>query len=116
MEAFKAFFSNDSNLFYFCSAWMVVYQLILYKGKKFYNFSKEMEKHVLNRKYALNKSCSADLEQINRLYGLANIAAILSGCIAVTLCGFKTGLLLLAVLFVLLNQIVTVHLGKRYGR
>lgn len=116
MDAIRAFFANDSNLFCFCSAWMVVYQIILYRGKKFYNFSKEMENHVLNRKYALNKSCSADLEQINRLYGLSNIAAILSGCIAVTLCGFRTGLLLLAVLFVLLNQLVTVYLGKLYGK
>lgn len=116
MEAVKEFFANDLNLFYFCSAWMALYQIVLYKGKKFYNFSKEMDNHILNRKYDLKRKCAADLEQINRLYGLSNITAILLSCAAVTLWGFKTGILLLAVLFFLLNQIVTVYLGKRYGK
>lgn len=116
MGTFQEFFANDNNLFFFCSALMVLYQILLYKNRKFYNFSKEMANHVLNRKYNLNKHCSADLEQINRLYGLSNIAAILLSCIAATLYGFKIGILLLAVLFILLNQIATVYLGKRYSK
>lgn len=115
MEGIKHFFANDNNLFVFCSALMIIYQFFLYRTQKFYNYSREMESHPLNSKYHLNTRRKADLEIINRFYGLANIFSILISCGIVLLVRFQIGIAVLAVLFLVSNLAVTAYLGKRFG-
>lgn len=115
MESIKHFFANDNHLFVFCSALMILYQLYLYKTQKFYNYSKEMESHPLNSKYHLNSTRQADLEIINRFFGLANIFSILLSCAVAVLIDFQIGIGVLAVLFLVSNFAVTAYLGKRFG-
>ena len=115
MESIKQFFANDSNLFLFLSALMILYQLYLYKTRKFYNYSKEMERHPLNTRYHLNSTRQADLEIVNSLFGFANIISILISCAVALLIDFQLGIGVLAVLFLLSNFTVTAYLGKRFG-
>lgn len=115
MAQIKQFFSNDYTLFLFCSVLMIVYQLILWKKQKFYNFSKEMANHPLNQKYHLNRKCSADLERINRLLAFSNILAILCSCVILLLLDFKAGIIALTVLFLLFNFLMTEYIGRYYN-
>lgn len=115
MNPLKQLFANDNAVFLLCSLIMSLYQIILWKKKKFYNFSEEMRSHPLNQKYHLNQRCSADLERINRLLCLSNVSAILISCIIVFAVGFQAGIIALAVLFLVFNFATTTYIGKTYG-
>lgn len=114
MESIKQFFASDRNLFLSLSALLILYQLYLYKARKFYNYSREMKSHPLNTRYHLNSTRQADLETVNRLFGLANIFSILISCAVALLIDFPLGLGVLAILFLLFNFTVTAYLGRRF--
>ncbi len=115
MDFLKELWEDDTAVFYLFAGLMTIYQIYLWKKHKFYDFSKEMAQHILSKKYHLNRRANVDLERINRLLALANISAILCGCIGVTLFGFEAGLVTMGVLFVVFNWIATTYLGKYYS-
>lgn len=115
MASLQQFFSDDTRLFLFCALLMALYQLFLWKNRKFYSYDREMDRHPLSQKYHLNRTRRADLSRINGLYALANLAAILISSGVMLLSGFETALISLTVLYLILNYAVTALCGRRFG-
>lgn len=75
-----------------------------------------MAQHPLNRKYHLNRNCTADLPKINGLYALSSIVSIALSSILLLAFGFHAALISLSILFVVLNWCTTAYCGRRYGQ